>query len=85
VKLCKICPFLLLLLALLLPSSPNLLSLLHIKAHSGTTGASAREEEKPKMDHSNGNLQKAESGRASPPPHYGVATQAGVVKAEGEH
>lgn len=27
---------------------------------------------------------KRELGTASPPPHYGVATQAGVVKAEGE-
>lgn len=35
------------------------------------------------MDHSDGNLKKVESGRITPPPHYGVATQAGVVKAEG--
>jgi len=34
------------------------------------------------MDHSDGNLKKVESGRITPPPHYGVATQAGVVKAE---
>lgn len=29
-------------------------------------------------------LKQVESGRASPPPQYAVATQAGVVKAEGE-